>query len=147
MMKKIIYTIAFSLFATLANAQESNKEMLYAIKQGDAAQLDTLIDTNNINECLEIGESSYNYLAISIKLKSLKSVAYFLDKKADIEGECTGKTALMYAAKYGHLDIAKYLIKRGADVKTTYNGRSARDYANRYQHSDISDYLTEVEKE
>ena len=147
MIKKTLCALALTLFATLANAQESTKEMMYAIKEGNTVQLDKLIDTNNINECLEIGESSYNYLAISIKLKSLKSVAYFLDKNADIEGECTGKTALMYAAKYGHLDIAKYLIKRGADVHATYNGRSARDYANRYQHGDISDYLTEVEKE
>ena len=51
MIKKTLCAIALSLFATLANAQESSKEMMYAIKQGDAVQLDALIDTKNINEC------------------------------------------------------------------------------------------------
>jgi ankyrin repeat protein len=41
-----------------------------------------------------------------------------------------GRTALMEAAREGHLEIAKLLLKHGADIqKKSYSRKSAIDYA------------------
>jgi ankyrin repeat protein len=47
----------------------------------------------------------------------------------------------MYAAKYGHLKIAKLLIKEGADTQKKYKGRTALAYASKYNKDAVYTYL------
>ena len=118
-------------------------EVLGAIKDGNIQKLDALIGKENLDKCHNINGGLYNYLAFSIKLESLESLKFFVNKKANVEGQCTGKTPLMYAAKYGQLDSVKFLLLNGAKLNATNNGKSALDYAVNYNHSEIKKYLEE----
>ena len=122
-------------------------EVLGAIKDGNIQKLDALIGKEGVDKCHNINGGLYNYLAFSIKLESLESLKYFVNKKANLEGDCTGKTPLMYAAKYGQFDAVKYLLKNGADLNSTNNGKSALDYAVNYNHSEIKKYLEEYKSD
>ena len=131
----------------IKNNKDINYEVLSAIKEGNIQKLDELIDINELDKCHGIQGGLYNFLAFSIKLESFESLKYFINKKANLEGNCTGKTPLMYAAKYGQLDALKYLLKNGADINYTYDGKSALDYAKNYNHSDIQKYLEDYKSD
>ena len=61
---------------------------------------------------------SRNYLVHSITYKSLKSLQFFVEKGANIEGVCENKTPLMYAIKYGELELVKYISRKGCGFKS-----------------------------
>ncbi|MEX0275372.1 MAG: ankyrin repeat domain-containing protein [Flavobacteriaceae bacterium] len=125
----------------MTQAQLSDNQ-LKAIHDGNIAVLDTFVNSDNLNDCYEVKNSSYGFLAISIKMKSLASLKYFVEKGADLEVVCTGKTPLMYSVKYGRLEMVKYLIGMGAkpDAKTL-SGRTALSYAKKYKQLEIEAYL------
>ncbi len=139
---KHILTLFVVISCSSIFAQEISKETLKAIKYSDTASLDKLVKKENLNNCFEIKNSSYNYLAISIKMGQINSLKYFVEKGADIEKICESKTPLMYAVKYGHLNMVKYLIDKGADLKKeTRRGKTALDYAIKYDQTEIAKYL------
>ena len=106
-----------------------------------------LIAADRINECVGVGDSKkYNYLAISIKLKSMKSLRYFIENGANIEGVCADKTPLMYAAKYGRLEMARYLVQKGADLNATYKGQNALSFARQFGQRDVAKYIIEQKR-
>jgi ankyrin repeat protein len=122
--------------------QELTNEIAWNIKYGNTEQLEKLISPESVNGCFKVADSKkYSYLAMSIKLKSMKSLQYFIEKGADIEGVCADKTPLMYAAKYGQFEMVKYLIEKGADPKKAYRGDTALDFAIKYRHPNIKNYL------
>ncbi len=122
--------------------QELTNEIAWNIKYGNTEQLEKLIPTEAINGCFGVADSKkYSYLAMSIKLKSMKSLEYFIAKGADIEGVCADKTPLMYAAKYGPLEMVEYLVEHGADLNARYRGKTALDFAVQYRHPDIRNFL------
>ena len=134
--KYIILAILFS--GGLVFTQELTKEVAWAIKYGHTEYLDEWIPSSEINACLEVGsKKTYNYLAVSIKLKSLKSIQYFVARGAAIEAVCEWKTPLMFAAKYGQVEIAKYLIEQGADPRKKIKGYSAFDYAKKFKNYEL----------
>ncbi|CAM1372744.1 ankyrin repeat domain-containing protein [Tenacibaculum xiamenense] len=144
---KISLILFFSLFyKNIVTAQSISNEVLMAIKNENFQDLDKLITDDDLNKCYEVRGSSYNFLAISIKMKSLESLKYFVKRKANLEGECTGKTPLMYATKYGQLNAVKYLIENGASLETTNRGRTALDYAKKYEQQEIENYLNKYKK-
>ena len=131
--KYILILICLSLQVNFA--QELSKDVAWAIKYGHTKYLDEWIPADQINTCLEVGSrKTYNYLAISIKLKSLKSLEYFVERGADIESVCEVKTPLMFAAKYGQIEMAKYLMELGADPRKKIKGYSALEYARKFKH-------------
>ncbi|SEB35946.1 Ankyrin repeat-containing protein [Tenacibaculum sp. MAR_2009_124] len=139
---KTFLLLLSSLFLqNIVSAQSISNEVLMAIKNENTETLNELVSDNQLNECYEVRGSSYNFLAISIKMKSIESLKYFVTRKANLEGECTGKTPLMYAVKYGQLSAVKYLVENGANLKTTNNGRTALDYAEKYKQEEIENYL------
>lgn len=126
------------LWAQHGLAQKLTKEVAWAIKYGHTEYLDDWIRAEEVNACLDVGSrKTYNYLAISIKLKSLKSVQYFVARGAVIEAVCEWKTPLMFAAKYGQTDIAKYLMEQGADPRKKIKGYSAFDYARKFKNYEL----------
>ena len=137
MLKPILIPILL-FYGSLTFAQELTKEVAWAIKYGHTEYLDEWIPSSEINACLDVGsKKTYNYLAISVKLKSLKSVQYFVARGAVIEGVCEWKTPLMFAAKYGQVKIAKYLMEEGADPTKKIKGYSAFDYARKFKNYDL----------
>ncbi|SDS39497.1 Acetyl esterase/lipase [Formosa sp. Hel1_31_208] len=121
-------------------------KLLNAIKDGNIQKIEELIDIESLDKCHEINGGLYNYLAVSIKSESIESLKYFVSKKADLEGNCSGKTPLMYAVKYGQLDAVKHLLKNGADLNAT-NKKSALQYAVKYNHTEIKKYIEQYKSD
>ncbi|MGB5273942.1 MAG: ankyrin repeat domain-containing protein [Flavobacteriaceae bacterium] len=140
--KNSIFLGTILLMGMACYGQELTNEIAWNIKYGNTEQLEKLIAPEAINGCFGVADSKkYNYLAISVKLKSMKSLQYFIAKGADIEGVCADKTPLMYAAKYGPLEMVKYLVENGADLNARYRGKTALDFAVQYRHPDIRNFL------
>ena len=111
--KNLIFIILASLMGFASFGQELTNETANNIKYGNTEKLEKLILAERINECVGVGNSKkYSYLAVSIKLKSMKSLKFFVENGANIERVCADKTPLMYAAKYGQLEMVKYLVEK-----------------------------------
>ncbi len=122
---------------------EVPKEILKAIKDGDTDILEKTISKEFLNNCFYMEGESGNYLVHSITYKSLKSLQFFVEKGADIEGICENKTPLMYAIKYGEFELIKYLVENGANLRASNHGKTPLYYAKTYRHPEIEVYLTE----
>jgi ankyrin repeat protein len=138
---KIIITLILVLSSFIINTQELSSDIKYALKKDDSTALKKLLTSNNLNTCFNAGNSKYTFLNLTIKLNSEACFELLLKEKVDVNKECNGKTPLMYAAKYGHLKIAKLLIKEGADTQKKYKGRTALAYASKYNKDAVYTYL------
>mgnify|MGYP003630085043 CR=1 FL=1 len=119
-----------------------SKETLTAIKNGDIARLQQTIEINKINNCFETEFETSTYLTIAIHERSLKSLKFFIAQGADVEKVCENKTPLMYAVKYGLMEMIEYLIEQGANVNfVSVKGKTALDYAIQYEQENIISYL------
>ena len=146
-LKQLILITLITTIGSTSYGQELTNKIAWSIKYGLTENLKHLITADRINECVGVGDSKkYNYLAISIKLKSIKSLRYFVENGANIEGVCADKTPLMYAAKYGQLEMARYLVQKGADLNATYKGKTAIIFARQFHQRDIAKYLLEQKK-
>ncbi len=144
-MNKFLSIFLFLCIVTISNAQEFTKDMYLAFKNDNVSALKSHVDLTQINECFDIKGNPYTLLAVSIKFKSTSIFNHLLSQeKIDLEKTCGGKSALQYAAKYGHLDMLKTLIKKGAITKATPNGRTALDYAKKYKQQEVIDYLSSL---
>ncbi|NNF34235.1 MAG: ankyrin repeat domain-containing protein [Saprospiraceae bacterium] len=125
------------------NTQLLTEEGFSAIINGNENDLDLLINTENIDICIEIENARpISYLSLSIENNSMSTVKYLVEAGADLELACFDKTPLMYAVKYGHLDMVEYLLNAGADIdKVSIENKTAMDYAINYDHPEIADYL------
>lgn len=127
--------------------KDISQETIAAIEEGDLETLDKIISNLNINNCydFDFDGDPLNYLAISIYYKSMPSLQFFVEKGADIENICENKTPLMFAVKYGQLEMVKYLVDQGAKLETISNeGRTVFDYAKKYGHPEIEKYLKDL---
>lgn len=76
-----------------------------------------------------------------------KMVQALLENKVDVnfqkkDGGSSGQTALIGAAKGGHLDIVKLLYSHRADPGRTDNaGKTARDHADESGHEEVVEFL------
>lgn len=146
-MNKILSIFLFLSIITVSNAQELTKDLYLAFKNDNASALKSHVGVKQINECFDVKGSPYTLLAVSIKFKSASIFNHLLSQEnIDIEKNCGGKSALQYAAKYGHLDMFKALVENGAKAKkVAINGRSALDYAKKYKQQEIIDYVSTIE--
>lgn len=138
---KSLFTTLLLLITISVSAQEISSEIKYALKNDDAKALKKELNKENINICFEVGNSEYSLLNLSIKLDAKACFELLLTKKVDVDKECSGKTPLMYSAKYGRLEMAKMLIKNNADINKKYKGRSALDYAKKYEKTALIEYF------
>lgn len=142
----LILILTLSILPVLAiplHKVNDPKRIAQAVKENNIAFLEDFITAENIDDCYELGNAQYNLLAISIKLDAPASFEYIVDH-ADLEKVCSGKTALMYATKYGHLEMVQALIEKGADPSAMYKSRTAIDYAKKYKQQEILDYLQSI---
>jgi ankyrin repeat protein len=145
-MKKILSIFLFLSISIASNAQELTKDMYLAFKNDNVSALKSHMDVSQLNECFDVKGNSYTLLAISIKFKSNAIFKDLLSQeKIDLETNCGSKSALQYAAKYGHLDMLKTLVEKGAKAKKVApNGKTALDYAKKYKQQEIIDYLSSL---
>lgn len=146
---KILVSTAFFMFSimNLAISQEVSEDLISAIKKGEASKLEEMVKQEDLNRCFDFKNSSYNFLAISIRMESPKALEFFVEKGANLESICTGKTPLMYCAKYGYLDLAKYLLEKGANLNTVNSGKTALDYAVKYEQKEVETLLKDFASE
>jgi ankyrin repeat protein len=136
-MKKLFLTTAMITFSFLSS-QELTRDYKYMMTYDDVAKFSALVNKENINTCYQNENTSYSLLALSIKLNSKQAFQKLIDEKADLERVCDGKTPLMFAAKYGNLELAKKLLEHGARKETkTEKGYTALDYAKKYEKTDL----------
>jgi len=136
-MKKL-FLIIFAFTISTFSAQELTDEHKKMLKYDDISSFSKLVNKENINACYPIENLSYSLLALAIKMNSSKVFQKLIDEKADLEKICDGKTPLMFAAKYGNLNIAKKLLENGAKKETkTEKGYNALDYAKKYDQKEI----------
>ena len=69
-----------------------------------------------------------------------------IDRGADVNATNEdGNTALIYASKKGHTEIARILIEEGVDVNATDNdGFEALQFALIFEHQEIADLIERV---
>jgi ankyrin repeat protein len=136
-MKKLFLATAMITFSFLSS-QELTRDYKYMMTYDDVAKFSALVNKENINTCYQNENTSYSLLALSIKLNSKQAFQKLIDEKADLERVCDGKTPLMFAAKYGNLELAKKLLDYGARKETkTEKGYTALDYAKKYEKADL----------
>jgi len=136
-------TLLLLLVLTSNYTFSQEQELKSIIKNDNVSLLQDFLKNHTINECYEINNSNYNIMALAIKYNAISVFeAVLKDDKIDLESTCSGKTALMYAAKYGNTSIVEQLINAGAkmDVKSK-KGRTAMDYAIKYEHNSIIELL------
>lgn len=140
---KNLTVVLLLLFVCKINAQELSSSQINAIKSDDTELFKQEFAKENYNQCFDIKESSYNILAIAIKMDMLKIFSYLLNNdEVDINKICDNKTPLMFAAKYGKEHLVKELIDKGADKNITNSkGYSAKNYAERENFPKIVELL------
>ncbi|MGG5210744.1 ankyrin repeat domain-containing protein [Chryseobacterium sp. MIQD13] len=135
---KIIVILNILIGSLVYGQEELTNEHKQMLKYDNTAYFSTLVNKENIDKCYVIENNSYTLLALAIKMNSTQIFQKLIDEKADLEKICDGKTALMFAAKYGNTDMAKKLLQNGAKKDTkTDKGYTALDYARKYEKPDI----------
>lgn len=140
--KVLMMSLSLISFSQVVDAQELANYQLKILKDGDVESFQKEFGKDSYNKCFEVKESSYNLLAISIKMDNLQLFDFLLKNGADVDKICDNKTPLMFAAKYGKEDFANKLLAKGADKKLTNNkGYTAKDYAEKGNFTTIIELL------
>jgi len=146
-MKALYILIAFIIFNMSVKAQTFSNQMKSAFKSDDPEMLLAELKAQNqsINSCLLLEEKPYSLLALSIKASANKIFDALIKHKAELNKICDDKSALMSAAKYGMLDMAKALVKAGADpILQNREHKTALDYAKKYDKNELTDFLSSL---
>ena len=141
---KLIFTLALTLMSYFGYAQKINDNIKDAFKADDSEMLLTALKDEklSINDCFDIEGSSYSLFALAIKMERKNIFNTLISNKAELNKVCADKTPLMYAAKYGKLEMAKTLVKAGANLKAVNkDNETALDYAKKYKMADLEAYF------
>lgn len=132
------------LFNLLITAQEVTPGLKTAFKTDNPDLLFKTLGNTSIDQCFLIKNNNYHLLSLAIKTKAINCFTALLEKGADTESDCSAKTPLLYAVKYGELDMLKLLVAKGANTKVVNRGRTAIDYALKYERKEIVKYLSSL---
>lgn len=141
---KILITIALVFASYFSFGQKLSNNLKAAIKADDIEAVLTEIKNEKLtlNDCFLIEDDTYSLLAICIRMEKTKLFNALIANKTDLNKICKDKSPLMYASKYGQLEMAKALVKAGADLKlANKDGKTALDYAIKYEKKDIEAYF------
>lgn len=139
-MNKLLFSLLVLIFGSVS-AQELSNDQKQMLKFDNTARFSDLLSGYGINQCYNIQDNSYTLLSLAIKMKSIKIFQKIIDEKADLEKICDGKTALMFAVKYGDVAMVKKLLENGAKKETkTEKGLTALNYAEKY-HPEMMELL------
>jgi ankyrin repeat protein len=83
-----------------------------------------------------------NPLSLAAGEGKLNAVRYLLAEGANVNAsEMQGRTALVEAAYYGHVDVVKELLLHGADINTVSADGTALDIAVSRKNTEAADLL------
>ena len=142
-MKKLVLLIFMAFFAITGYAQ--NELIKSILDTDDHAKMVASLESKDlhINNCYEVGPSTYSLLSLAIKYGKLKTFQILLDEGADLNQICKDKTPLMYAIKYDRPNMAKILLNNGAEKnKKSTRGLTAYDYAKKYTSEKMKKILS-----
>ena len=142
-MKKIFLITSF-VVSSLALSQSVTDKMKNAFETDNPVSLieEIKVQKLNINDCFELKEKTYSLFAIVIKMDRQKVFSELINQKADLNQICEDKSPLMYAVKYGKINMVKQLVEAGADINVRNSeGANAFHYAQKYQQKEIEEYL------
>lgn len=143
-MMKFVITIVLLFVGPIGFAQTITPTLKEAFKNDNVAALFSELKDQKalVNDYFEVEGSSYSLLALSIRMEKAKIFNALIENKADLNKVCSDKNPLMYAAKYGQLEMAKALVKAGADLKlVNKEGKTALDYAVKYEKKELEIYF------
>ena len=146
-MKALFIVLSLVIFSLTVQAQTFSNEMKKAFKSDNPEMLLAELKTQNqsIESCFLLEGKPYTLLTISIKSSSNKIFEALIKQKIDLNKICDDKSALMSAAKYGTLDMAKTLVKAGANPNLQNNEhKTALDYAKKYDKIELVDFLSSL---
>lgn len=139
-----IYLLSISLHSSAQTPLPQS--VLSALKSDNSVVFLDAVSDGGLARCYSYKNSSYTPLIMTIKAGAIDSFNALLVKGADVEKTCSSKSPLMYAAKYGQLEMAKSLIKAGAYYEhVNSKGRSAKDYSKKYKQKEIYLYFKSIE--
>ncbi|CAB1346036.1 unnamed protein product, partial [Coregonus sp. 'balchen'] len=96
-----------------------DKELMWALKNGDLDEVKTLMKDEDVNRTLEGGRKPLHYAADCGQAEMLE---FLLSKGADVNDEDVNRTLeggrkpLHYAADCGQAEMLEFLLSKGADV-------------------------------
>ena len=131
-------------FCGLVNAQQLNSPIKRALEADDSTALVSAVKEAQyqLDDCFDVEGYGYTLLAISIKMNKAAVFSYLIGKKITLNKICKDKSALMFATKYGKLDMVKALVNAGADIKQLSDEKeTALDYAVKYKQVAIEEYF------
>lgn len=116
-------------------SQTGLSPILKSVQVGDLNEVKNFIETHHDIDAYHNG---YTLLCGAIKTDQIAIITYLINQGADLKKMSNKKTPLMYAAKYGRLEIAKLLIQKGANKNSlSPRGKTALDYAKKYKQTDL----------
>lgn len=130
-------------------SQELPGSIESAMQNDDSTALSRVVTSSNLDDCYASSLWSYTLVSIAVRYNAANCLDLLLSYKADVNKVCDGYLPpLMFAAKYGRLDMAKKLVKAGADVSYVYHGEykpadglNALEYARKFEQSEVAEYL------
>jgi len=142
---KALFSIFLIFLALSIGAQDTNWKKV--IEDDNVRNFVGHLGSKSINACEKMGIAEYTFLSMAIKSDSKVLIDHILNQKdLDLSHVCSDKTILMYAIKYGDIDLVKTLIKNGADAsQLSKQGKSALQYARKYEKKDVYDYLNTLD--
>lgn len=119
-MKKILFTLVLCISLAFGSSGQNKNEDLYnAIVSKDKNQVSALIMSNANPNYVRSFSRFYkaDMLIMAVKKSDSEIVHILLDHNVDPEWkDPLGRTALMYAAALGKVNIVELLIEMGADI-------------------------------
>jgi hypothetical protein len=126
-LKKNEYGDSALMLASLRGNREAVRMLLDALAPADSA-----------------GWNSIHYAAYSGKVDILRMLVSSGSPNLDVAAP-NGQTALMLAARNGHLDAVRVLVDADADIDLEdYDGQTALSLAQDAGFTDVADYLRDV---
>jgi outer membrane protein OmpA-like peptidoglycan-associated protein len=139
---KLTVVLMVLMLVLLAGCSDNEKAMVDAVKNGDTAKVQSLLD-KGVSPNLKTDDGK-SILMLAAYLGHADIAKLLIDKGADVNArDKAGKTALMYSAEKGNIEIAKLLLENGADIDATdNNGRTALEIARENNQAEMVEFLS-----
>jgi outer membrane protein OmpA-like peptidoglycan-associated protein len=136
----LVLIIAMLIFA--AGCSGNEKVMFDAVKKGDTAKVESLLD-KGVSPDLKL-EDGRSILMLAAYLGHSDIAGLLIDKGADVNAkDKDGKTALMYTAETGNIEMARLLLEKSADLNAVDNtGKTALQIAQENYQSAMVEFLS-----
>ncbi|HBE79237.1 MAG TPA: hypothetical protein DDW65_15915 [Firmicutes bacterium] len=139
---KLALVLIIAMLIFVAGCSGNEKAMFDAVKKGDTAKVESLLD-KGVSPDLKL-EDGRSILMLAAYLGHSDIAELLIDKGADVNvKDKDGKTALMYTAETGNIEMARLLLEKGADLNAVDNtGKTALQIAQENYQSTMVEFLS-----